>query len=58
MLTGKGLISESVIGQVVGFQSSFEVWSRLDRIYCLQSMAKALQLSNQLQAIKKRLRFN
>ena len=46
------------IGQVVGFQSSFEIWNRLDRINCQQSMAKALQLSNQFQAIKKRLRFN
>ena len=43
------------IGQVVGCQSSFEVWSRLNRIRCQQSMAKALQLNNQLQAIKKTL---
>ncbi|KAK2659236.1 hypothetical protein Ddye_005769 [Dipteronia dyeriana] len=46
-------ISESVIGQVVGCQSSCDVWSRLYRIYCQQSIARALQLRNQLQAIKK-----
>ena len=46
-------ISENIIGQVVGSQTSFEVWGRLERTYSQQSMAKILQLKNQLGSLKK-----
>ena len=46
-------VSESVIGQLVGCSSSFEVWNKLEKIYSQQSIAKILQLKNQLNSVKK-----
>ena len=50
-------ISEGVIGQVIGCQTSFEVWNRLERLYPQQSIAKIASLRQQLQGIKKRIRL-
>ncbi|KAL5811844.1 hypothetical protein ACOSQ3_026794 [Xanthoceras sorbifolium] len=47
-------ISPSVLGQVTQCKTAIEAWSKLKRVYSQQSMAKILQLRQQLQTTKKR----
>ncbi|KAL5783970.1 hypothetical protein ACOSQ2_006362 [Xanthoceras sorbifolium] len=42
-----------VLGQVTQWRTSLEMWSKLQRVYSQQSLAKILQLRQQLQNIKK-----
>ncbi|KAL5823325.1 hypothetical protein ACOSQ3_021297 [Xanthoceras sorbifolium] len=46
-------VSPSVLGQVTQYKTAIEAWSKLERVYSQQSMAKILQLRQQLQSIKK-----
>ncbi|KAL5854003.1 hypothetical protein ACOSQ4_003805 [Xanthoceras sorbifolium] len=43
----------SVLGQVTQCKTAIEAWSKLERVYSQQSMAKILQLRQQLQSVKK-----
>ncbi|KAL5751705.1 hypothetical protein ACOSQ2_022212 [Xanthoceras sorbifolium] len=46
-------VSPSLIGQVTRCKTSLELWFKLEHIYSQQSMARILQLRQQLQQIKK-----
>ncbi|KAL5760760.1 hypothetical protein ACOSQ2_019598 [Xanthoceras sorbifolium] len=46
-------ISENLIGEVTECQSSLEAWKSLESLFSKQSMAKALQLRQQIQNLKK-----
>ncbi|KAK1581862.1 hypothetical protein Q3G72_009741 [Acer saccharum] len=46
-------LTSSVLGQVTDSKSSHEVWSKIERTYAQRSMARIMQLKNQLQSIKK-----
>ncbi|KAK9083599.1 hypothetical protein Scep_030070 [Stephania cephalantha] len=46
-------ISDSVIGNVADCKSSFEIWSVLESLFAQASMARALQLKQQLNTLKK-----
>ncbi|KAL5769855.1 hypothetical protein ACOSP7_014009 [Xanthoceras sorbifolium] len=46
-------VSPSLIGQVTKCKTSLELWLKLERMYSQQSMARILQLRQQLQQIKK-----
>ncbi|KAL5794665.1 hypothetical protein ACOSP7_003259 [Xanthoceras sorbifolium] len=48
-----GTLSQGVLGQVTQCRTSLEMWSKLQRVYSQQSLAKILQLRQQLQNIKK-----
>ncbi|KAL5803075.1 hypothetical protein ACOSQ4_031380 [Xanthoceras sorbifolium] len=48
-----GTLSPSVLGQVTRCITSLEMWTKLERVYSQQSMARILQLRQQLQSIKK-----
>ncbi|KAL5855941.1 hypothetical protein ACOSQ4_005743 [Xanthoceras sorbifolium] len=43
----------SVLGQVTQCKTAIEAWSKLERVYSQQSMAKILQFRQQLQSVKK-----
>ncbi|KAL5744236.1 hypothetical protein ACOSQ2_027352 [Xanthoceras sorbifolium] len=43
----------NVLGQVTQLKTSLEMWSKIERTYSHQSMARILQLRQQLQTIKK-----
>ena len=46
-------LTPSVLGQVTNSKSSFEVWSKIERTYAQRSMARIMQLKQQMQNIKK-----
>ncbi|KAL5774750.1 hypothetical protein ACOSP7_012307 [Xanthoceras sorbifolium] len=46
-------LSQKVIGQVTKCKSSLEAWTKLQNLYSQKSMAKILNLRQQLQTIKK-----
>ncbi|KAK3221842.1 hypothetical protein Dsin_008867 [Dipteronia sinensis] len=46
-------LTPSVLGQVINSKSSFEVWSKIERTYSQRSMARIIQLKQQLQSLKK-----
>ncbi|KAL5789768.1 hypothetical protein ACOSQ2_004656 [Xanthoceras sorbifolium] len=48
-----GTLSPSVLGQVTRCITSLEMWTKLERVYSQQSIARILQLRQQLQSIKK-----
>ncbi|KAL5854653.1 hypothetical protein ACOSQ4_004455 [Xanthoceras sorbifolium] len=48
-----GTLSPSVLGQVTRYITSLEMWTKLERVYSQQSIARILQLRQQLQSIKK-----
>ncbi|KAL5825076.1 hypothetical protein ACOSQ3_021139 [Xanthoceras sorbifolium] len=47
------LLYQKVVGQVTKCKSALEVWTKLQNLYLQQSMAKILQLRQQLQIVKK-----
>ncbi|KAL5742812.1 hypothetical protein ACOSP7_029544 [Xanthoceras sorbifolium] len=46
-------LSEGLIGEVTECLSALEVWRNLERLFSQQSLAKVLQLKQQLQSVKK-----
>ncbi|KAL5778583.1 hypothetical protein ACOSQ2_009320 [Xanthoceras sorbifolium] len=46
-------LSQKVVGQVTKCKSSLEAWSKLENLYSQKSMAKILNLRQQLQTIRK-----
>ncbi|KAL5820455.1 hypothetical protein ACOSQ3_022337 [Xanthoceras sorbifolium] len=46
-------LSQGVLGQVTQCRTSLKIWSKLQRVYSQQSLAKVFQLRQQLQNIKK-----
>ncbi|KAL5734368.1 hypothetical protein ACOSP7_032229 [Xanthoceras sorbifolium] len=47
------ILSQKVVGQVTKCKSSFDAWTKLQNLYSQKSMAKILNLRQQLQTIKK-----
>ena len=46
-------LSPSVLGQVTNSKSSFEIWSKIECTYLQKSLARIMQLKQQMQSIKK-----
>ncbi|KAL5836938.1 hypothetical protein ACOSQ3_014107 [Xanthoceras sorbifolium] len=46
-------LSESVMGEVTTYVTTYEVWSILERFYARQSKARILHLRSQIQSLKK-----
>lgn len=46
-------LTPSVLGQVTNSKSSFEIWSKIERTYAQRSVARIMQLKQQLQSLKK-----
>ncbi|KAL5741203.1 hypothetical protein ACOSP7_027935 [Xanthoceras sorbifolium] len=48
-----GTLTPGVLGQVTQCKTSLKMWSKIERVYSQQSIAKILQLRQQLQIITK-----
>ena len=46
-------LTPSVLAQVNGCKTSFEMWSRIERTFAQRSMARIMQLKQQMQSLKK-----
>lgn len=46
-------ISESLLGQIVGYHTVAEIWAALAQIYAAASLSRLLEVQSQLQSLKK-----
>ncbi|KAK2640656.1 hypothetical protein Ddye_028451 [Dipteronia dyeriana] len=46
-------LTPSVLGQVNGCKSSFEIWFKIERTYSQRSLARIMQLKQHMQSLKK-----